>query len=124
MAAAPSADPFADPFAVTLPTSRADDGATTLPDALPARGLAQGFDSMAATMRLAAQTGAITDPDAFAATFGVSRHAIDAMVIDAGAEPQPAPPAAQTAPWSQRDRRIFLVSVTAAAVVGALIVYL
>ena len=33
-------------------------------DTLPARGLAKGFDSMAATMRLAAQTGAVTDPDA------------------------------------------------------------
>jgi len=124
MAGAQTADPFADPFAITLPASRADDGAATLPDTLPARGLAQGFDSMAATMRLAAQTGAITDPEAFAATFGVSRHAIDAMVIDAGAEVQAAPPAAPTAPWSQRDRRIFLVSVAAAAVVGALIVYL
>ena len=120
-----------DPFADTLPSSRADDRSTTIPgsgvaDTLPSRGLAKGFDSMAATMRLAAQTGAITDPDALAATFGVSRHTIDAMVI--GAETQAPPQAAlqpQAAlPWSPQDRRIFLVSVAAAAVVGALIVLL
>lgn len=125
MAIAPDADPFADAFADTLPASRADDRSTTLPDALPARGLAKGFDSMAATMRLAAQTGAITDPDTFAATFGVSRHAIDAMLVDADAEPRPAAlPVTQTAPWTPRDRKIFLGSVAAATVLGAFIVFI
>ncbi len=131
-AAAPQMIPDpADPFADTLPSSRADDRSTTIPgngvaDTLPARGLAKGFDSMAATMRLAAQTGAITDPDALAATFGVSRHAIDAMVIDADPPPQPQamPQSQRVVPWSKQDRRIFLVSVSAAAVIGALIVLL
>ena len=122
-----------DPFADTLPSSRADDRSTTIPgngmaDTPPARGLAKGFDSMAATMRLAAQTGAITDPDALAATFGVSRHDIDAMVIGADTQPPPQPlplPLPQTAaPWSPRDRKVFRVSVTVAAAVGALIVLL
>lgn len=131
-AAAPQMIPDpTDPFADTLPSSRADDRSTTMPgngvtDTLPARGLAKGFDSMAATMRLAAQTGAITDPDALAATFGVSRHDIDAMVI--GADTRPPPEAMtqpqQAGPWSPQDRRIFLISVSAAAVVGALIVLL
>jgi hypothetical protein len=72
------------------------------------------------------QTGAITDPDALAATFGVSRHDIDAMVIGADNQPPPQPlPLPQTAaPWSPRDRRVFRVSVTVAAAVGALIVLL
>lgn len=131
-AAAPQmiADPT-DPFADTLPSSRADDRSATIPgngmaDTPPARGLAKGFDSMAATMRLAVQTGAITDPDALAATFGVSRHDIDAMVIGADNQPPPQPlPLPQTAaPWSPRDRRVFRVSVTVAAAVGALIVLL
>jgi serine/threonine-protein kinase len=120
-----------DPFADTLPSSRADDRSTTIPgngmaDTPPARGLAKGFDSMAATMRLAAQTGAITDPDALAATFGVSRHDIDAMVIGADTQhpPQPLPLPQTAAPWSPRDRRVFRVSVTVAAAVGALIVLL
>jgi serine/threonine-protein kinase len=133
-AAAPQMIPDpTDPFADTLPSSRADDRSTTIPgngmaDTPPARGLAKGFDSMAATMRLAAQTGAITDPDALAATFGVSRHDIDAMVIGADTQPPPQPlplPLPQTAaPWSPRDRKVFRVSVTVAAAVGALIVLL
>ena len=120
-----------DPFADTLPSSRTDDRSATIPgngmaDTPPARGLAKGFDSMAATMRLAAQTGAITDPDALAATFGVSRHDIDAMVIGADTQPPPQPlPLPQTAaPWSPRDRKVFRVSVTVAAAVGALILLL
>ena len=133
-AAAPQMIPDpTDPFADTLPSSRADDRSATIPgngmaDTPPARGLAKGFDSMAATMRLAAQTGAITDPDALAATFGVSRHDIDAMVIGADTQPPPQPlplPLPQTAaPWSPRDRRVFRVSVTVAAAVGALILLL
>jgi serine/threonine-protein kinase len=118
-----------DPFADTLPSSRADD--STLPDGgvadtLPARGLAKGFDSMAATMRLAAQTGAVTDPDALAATFGVSRHDIDTMVIASDTLPPQEPPVQpQLAPgWSPRDQQTFLVSVATAAVIGALILIL
>jgi serine/threonine-protein kinase len=118
-----------DPFADTLPSSRADD--STLPDSgvadtLPSRGLAKGFDSMAATMRLAVQTGAVTDPDALAATFGVSRHDIDNMVIASDTLPPQEPPVQpQLAPgWSLRDRQIFVVSVAAATVIGALILIL
>ncbi len=131
-AAAPQMIPDpTDPFADTLPSSRADDRTATIPgngmaDTPPARGLAKGFDSMAATMRLAAQTGAINDPDTLAATFGVSRHDIDAMVIGADTQPPPQPlPLPQTAaPWSPRDRKVFRVSVTVAAAVGALILLL
>ena len=119
----------ADPAALqtdTLPTSRADDRSTaTLPYALPARGLAKDFDSLAATMRLAVQTGAITNPDAFASTFGMSRHAIDAMIIGAETEPEPQPmPVAQVMTWSDKDRRIFISAVAAAIVAGALIIFI
>jgi serine/threonine-protein kinase len=119
-----------DPFTDTLPSSRADDRGTTLPgsglpDAPPARGLAKGFDSMAATMRLAAQTGAITDPTAFAASFGVSRDAINAVVIGADTEPPPATTPASAAPtaWTPRERRIFSGAVAIATIVGAIIVF-
>ena len=131
-AAAPQMIPDpTDPFADTLPSSRADDRSATIPgngmaDTPPARGLAKGFDSMAATMRLAAQTGAINDPETLAATFGVSRHDIDAMVIGADTQPplQPLPLPQTAAPWSPRDRRVFRVSVTVAAAVGAHILLL
>ncbi len=132
--AAPAAPPQmtpdpTDPFADTLPSSRADDRSTTLPgaglpDAPPARGLAKGFDSMAATMRLAAQTGAVTDPAGFAASIGMNRHAIDAMLVGTDTTPPPAGVAAtQGAAWSPRERRIFAVSVALAAIAGAIIVF-
>jgi len=128
-AAAPPPAPAADTdvLADTLPASRADDQATTLPnDTLPARGLAKAFDSTAATMRLAVKTGAITDPETFAATFGIGRHAIDAAIMDVEEKPGNdwnAMTLVQVPPWSQRDRRIFAGSVAGAAVIGALIVF-
>ena len=118
-----------DLFADMPPSSRAGDH--TMPDGgvtdtLPARGLAKGFDSMAATMRLAVQTGAATDPDTLAATFCVTRHDIDAMVIASDTLPPQEPPERPQLPpgWSPWDRQIFLISVAAATVIGALIVIL
>ena len=123
-----TAETTADLFMDTLPASRAEDHSPTLPgDTLPARGLAKGFDSMAATMRLAAKTGAITDPNTFAATFGVSRHAIDAAIMDAGDESERnwgASTVMHAPPWPRRDRYIFLGAVAGAVVLGALIVFI
>jgi hypothetical protein len=87
--------------------------------------LAKDFDSLAATMRLAVQTGAVTNPEAFAATFGVSRHAIDAMIVGAETEPEAAPlPASQVMAWSGKDRRIFISAVATATATGALIIFI
>lgn len=114
----------------TLPASRAADRSLspTLPgDTIPSRGLAKEFDSMAATMRLAAKTGALTDPDAFAANFGVSRHSIDAAIMDAGDESERnwgANTVMRAPPWSTRDRQIFLGAIGGALVLGALIVFI
>ena len=112
----------------TLPASRVADRNPAAPaDTLPARGLAKEFDSMAATMRLAAKTGAITDPDAFAADFGVSRHSIDAAILDADDEREHnwgANTVMRAPPWSTRDRQIFLGASGAAIVLGALIVFI
>ena len=114
----------------TMPATRAEDRSLTptLPgDTMPSRGLAKEFDSMAATMRLAAKTGALTDPDAFAASFGVSRHSIDAAIMDAGDESERnwgAHTVMRAPPWSTRDRQIFLGSVGGALVLGVLIVFI
>jgi hypothetical protein len=81
---------------------------------------------MAATMRLAAKTGVITDPNSFAATFGVSRHAIDAAIMDAGDESErnwSASTVMRVPPWSHRDRGIYLGAVAGAVALGALIVF-
>lgn len=114
----------------TLPASRAADRSLTptLPgETIPSRGLAKEFDSMAATMRLAVKTGALTDPDAFAANFGVSRHSIDAAIMDAGDESERnwgAHTVMRAPPWSNRDRQIFLGAVGGALILGVLIVFI
>jgi serine/threonine protein kinase len=114
----------------TLPASRAADrGLTpTLPgETIPSRGLAKEFDSMAATMRLAVKTGALTDPDVFAANFGVSRHSIDAAIMDAGDESERnwgANTVMRAPPWSNRDRQIFLGAIGSALILGVLIVFI
>jgi serine/threonine-protein kinase len=127
-AAAPQMAPesTADLLLDTLPASRAGDLGATLPaDTLPARGLAKGFDSLAATMRLAVKTGVVTNPDTFAANFGVSRHAIDAALLDAEEERERnwgATTVMAAPPWSKRDRGIFAGAVGGALLLGILIV--
>ena len=116
----------------TLPATRAEDRSSTTPgdtlpnEAMPARGLSKEFDSMAATMRLAVKTGVITNPDAFAESLGVSRHSIDAAIMDAEVEHDhnwSATTVAHAPPWSTRDRNIFKGAVAGAAVLGAIIVF-
>ena len=119
-------------LADTLPATRAEDRSSTSPgntlpnDAMPARGLSKEFDSMAATMRLAVKTGAITNPDAFAESLGVSRHSIDAAIMDAEVGHDhnwSATTVAHAPPWATRDRNIFMGAVAAAAAIGAVIVF-
>ncbi|RPJ44843.1 MAG: serine/threonine protein kinase [Betaproteobacteria bacterium] len=118
----------ADLFKEILPASRAEDHVPMLAgDALPARGLAKEFDSMAATMRLAVKTGAVTDTNSFAANFGVSRHAIDAAIMDTVDESERnwgVSTVMQAPPWSRRDRNLFRGAVAGALAVGALIVFI
>ena len=122
-----TAESTADLFMDTLPASRADDGSAILTsETMPARGLSKEFDSMAATMRLAAKTGAVTNPNSFAATFSISRHAIDAAIMDAEDESEHnwgAKTIMRAPPWSPRDRRIFQGAVAGAVVLGAIIVF-
>ena len=121
-------DLFADPPPASRAHDKEEDTTETMPgDTIPARGLAKGFDSMGATMRLAVKTGAITDPNAFAATFGVSRHSIDAAILDAEDESERnwgATTVMRAPPWSHHDRKIFLAAMAGAAIAGALIVLL
>jgi len=73
---------------------------------------------MAATMRLAVKTGAVTDTNSFAANFGVSRHAIDAAIMDTWTNPSGnwgVTTVMQAPPWSRRDRNIFRGAVAGAS---------
>ena len=110
-----SAAGAAEVFTQTVPLAESEELDATVPgDALPARGLAKEFDSMAATMRLASRTGAL-QPSADGAT---GKHAQDDSEHRWGeATVMRAPP------WSQRERRRFVGAVLGALGVGALIVF-
>ena len=100
-------------FPDTVPLPHADAIESTMPgEAPPARGLAKEFDSMAATMRLAAKTGAVRvgPGDAANADDESERRWGEATVMRAP-------------PWSPRERRIFAGAVLGALGVGAVIVF-
>ena len=109
----------ADVLAQTAPSTRREDGEPlTIQSQPPAIGLSKAFDSLDATMRLAIQTGAVTDPGpgsvipattgkASATTPGTGGYRVSAANA-----------------WSQQDRIIFASGVAGATLVGALIVFL
>lgn len=109
-----------DPFPDTIPLSRVEDfGAALSADAMPAHGLAKDFDSMAATMRLATETGAIADLTPGEATIAPARPGTGSADTAAQADP-----AIDVPPWTPRDRAIFLAAVVGATALGAVIVFI
>jgi serine/threonine-protein kinase len=115
----------ADLLAQTAPGTRRDDRETVdiVQSQPPALGLSKAFDSLDATMRLAIQTGATTDPGpgpgpgpgnvvqttgtSGATTTGIAGYRVSAANA-----------------WSKQDRIIFASGVAGATLVGALIVFL
>ena len=104
----------ADPFTQTPALDENEALEATLPGEAPARGLAKEFDSMAATMRLAAQTGSVQS-NGNAVGAGNAEDNADHTWGEATVMRAP--------PWSRRDRKIFLGAVLGAVGVGALIVF-
>jgi serine/threonine-protein kinase len=108
----------ADVLVQTAPSTRREDSEiVTIQSQPPAIGLSKAFDSLDATMRLAIQTGAMTDPGPGGATPTTTGKTATTpgtggyRVSAAGA-------------WSQQDRIIFASSVAGATLVGALIIFL
>ena len=108
-----------DILSATIPLPRIED----LGAALPARGLAKDFDSLEATLRLAVQSGAIADPQAFEATFALRPGALAGVdLAQPGAMATSANRTSAVPPWSVRERTVFLGCVVAATALGAVIV--
>ena len=121
--AIPSFSPeAADVLAQTAPSTRREDGETvTLQSQPPALGLSKAFDSLDATMRLAIQTGATTDPGAASAT---GPTATTTGKTGATAQGTGGYKVSPIGTWSRQDRIVFASGVAGAVVVGALIVFL
>ena len=109
----------ADMLAQTAPSTRREDGEiVTLQSQPPAIGLSKAFDSLDATMRLAIQTGAVTDPGPGSVT-PVTTGKAGATTPGTGGYRVSA-----ASGWSKEDRIIFASGVAGATLVGALIVFL
>jgi serine/threonine protein kinase len=98
-------------LARSLPGERRADAQGPAIDTAPTLGLSKAFNSLDATMKLAAQTGMI-----------------DALKSFPGTDPEPSPSAMvaemRRGPgWTSRDKMIFLASVAGATAVGAIIVF-
>jgi hypothetical protein len=91
-----------------MPGERRADGQGPVIDTAPTLGLSKAFNSLDATMKLAAQTGMI-----------------DALK-DSSLEPSPSAIVAEMRRgpgWTAKDKVIFLASVAGATAVGAFIVF-
>jgi serine/threonine-protein kinase len=105
-AAQPKLDPQAHVLVRSLPGERRDDAAGLTTEPAPTLGLSKAFNSLDATMKLAAQTG-MADALGSPGTAGASA-ALGAMRRAAG--------------WSAHDKLIFAASVAGALAIGAIII--
>jgi serine/threonine-protein kinase len=98
-------------LARSLPGERRADAQGPAIDTAPTLGLSKAFNSLDATMKLAAQTGMIDALKSFPGTD--SEPSPSAMVAEMRRGPG----------WTPRDKMIFLASVAGATAVGAIIVF-
>jgi len=102
----------------TSPSTRRTDVTLDTVETAPALGLSKAFDSLEATLRLAAQTGMAQELQDLAQT-----------TVPLGEGPRTGVPQGRafrfaSAPgWTPKDKLIFAASVVAAAIVGAVIVF-
>jgi serine/threonine-protein kinase len=104
----------------SIPGTRRSDAERELNDPSPTLGVANAFDSLEATMRLATQTGMVREIEDFARTQKMART--DAPADPSTATTAPNPRRRDSRPvaavWSRRDRLVFAAGITAALVVA------
>ena len=109
-----------------LPSTRSSDTETDTYGLAPAVGLSQAFDSLDATMRLAAQTGVAEELQDYATTQKMKlleKTIVRGTVVDTSTFDLRSPlQLQQQEGWSRRDKQIFAVSVAAALIIAAAIV--
>ena len=114
----------ADLLAQTAPSTRREDAAPDVVQSQPlAIGLSKAFDSLDATMRLAIQTGATTDPGPGPGPGNVVQTTGSTGMTQPGTTAAGYRVSAAHA-WSKEDRIIFASGVAGALLVGALIIFL
>ena len=109
-------DPVAELLVRTAPNSRRDDAVPAPFEPAATLGLSRAFNSMEATMRLAAHTGMARDIEDFEKTLGMRPE--EQSVAQRGR----AFPIARQSGWSGRDKLFFAVSVLGAILIAGVIV--
>lgn len=99
-------------LARTLPSERRADGGATVTEPAPTLGLSKAFDSLDATIKLAAQTGMV---EAIPGVQGADGSATEARAMVSAMRSGPG--------WNANDKIIFAASVAGATLIGAIIVF-
>jgi serine/threonine-protein kinase len=110
-------EPAAELLMRSHPNTRASDARPDTLEPAPTLGLSRAFDSLDATLRLAAQTGMGEEIADITRTLGARSGG---QVV---ARAKPAYPVRQGAGWSARDKLVFTASVLGATLLAALIVF-
>jgi serine/threonine-protein kinase len=113
-------------FAQSYPHTRLEDvGQETTIDITATLGLSKAFDSAAATQRLAVQVGVAAGvPENEKTQLALEATTVHGSVVGGTFARQSAPSfRARNAPWSARDKMIYLASVAVAVLLGAAIVW-
>ncbi|HET9404396.1 MAG TPA: serine/threonine-protein kinase [Burkholderiales bacterium] len=100
-------------LARSLPGEPLDDAVGTVSDPAPVLGLSKAFNSLDATMKLAAQTGMMESIKELSEQADGSATEARLMVGEMRKGPG----------WSKRDKTIFAASVAGATIVGAIIIF-
>jgi serine/threonine-protein kinase len=112
-------EPAADLLVRPVPKTRRDDAEPVPLEPAIAVGISRAFNSVDATMRLAAQTGMAREMEDFAKTVK--------MRIETGGAGTPqqarAFPLARQPGWSRQDKLIFTAGIVCATLIGAMIVF-
>jgi len=109
-----------------LPGTRREDGEFVVNEVSPTLGLANSFDSLEATLRLAAQTGMTQELEGYAQTCRMQRPAADSDA-NAAASTLHHPGRARRRrgrAWSSEDRSFFAAVMAAAGIIALAIAFL
>lgn len=112
-------EPAADLLVRPVPKTRRDDAEPAPLEPAVALGFSRAFNSVDATMRLAAQTGMAREMEDFAKTMEMRVKTEGAGIP----EQARAFPLARRSGWSRQDKLIFTASIICATLIGATIVF-
>ncbi|HKA45406.1 MAG TPA: serine/threonine-protein kinase [Burkholderiales bacterium] len=112
-------EPAADLLVRPVPKTRREDAEPDPLEPSVALGVSRAFNSLDATMRLAAQTGMAREMEAFANTMGGQ---IDTEMTSTTQRTSAFPLAHQYG-WNRQDRLIFAAGIVCAILIGAMIVF-